>query len=180
MIRRPPRSTRTDTLFPYTTLFRSTGQSGNARANNVTLTATNGSTIDSSGLINLFAVGMNPFPFNPAGENFGTGTGGNIAVNATAGGTISTGNRLTAQAMGGSMSDTIRQSAGNGIGGNVDFLADAGTIRAEDYRVDASGNTADVTGAGGPAQGGTIDPFAQNGGPFAAPPDPNRQPDSES
>src|SRR3546814_5586236 len=27
MIRRPPRSTRTDTLFPYTTLFRSTGTS---------------------------------------------------------------------------------------------------------------------------------------------------------
>src|SRR3546814_11486832 len=26
MIRRPPRSTRTDTLFPYTTLFRSHGQ----------------------------------------------------------------------------------------------------------------------------------------------------------
>src|SRR3546814_8732073 len=27
MIRRPPRSTRTDTLFPYTTLFRSVGGS---------------------------------------------------------------------------------------------------------------------------------------------------------
>src|SRR3546814_2522479 len=27
MIRRPPRSTRTDTLFPYTTLFRSAWQS---------------------------------------------------------------------------------------------------------------------------------------------------------
>src|SRR3546814_16517498 len=26
MIRRPPRSTRTDTLFPYTTLFRSPGK----------------------------------------------------------------------------------------------------------------------------------------------------------
>src|SRR3546814_7116382 len=26
MIRRPPRSTRTDTLFPYTTLFRSIGR----------------------------------------------------------------------------------------------------------------------------------------------------------
>src|SRR3546814_19468031 len=26
MIRRPPRSTRTDTLFPYTTLFRSAGE----------------------------------------------------------------------------------------------------------------------------------------------------------
>src|SRR3546814_2343740 len=28
MIRRPPRSTRTDTLFPYTTLFRSQGLAG--------------------------------------------------------------------------------------------------------------------------------------------------------
>src|SRR3546814_3706654 len=28
MIRRPPRSTRTDTLFPYTTLFRSIGDLG--------------------------------------------------------------------------------------------------------------------------------------------------------
>src|SRR3546814_9934833 len=28
MIRRPPRSTRTDTLFPYTTLFRSVDQRG--------------------------------------------------------------------------------------------------------------------------------------------------------
>src|SRR3546814_16948019 len=29
MIRRPPRSTRTDTLFPYTTLFRSPERHGN-------------------------------------------------------------------------------------------------------------------------------------------------------
>src|SRR3546814_20015533 len=28
MIRRPPRSTRTDTLFPYTTLFRSVADAG--------------------------------------------------------------------------------------------------------------------------------------------------------
>src|SRR3546814_12138545 len=28
MLRRPPRSTRTDTLFPYTTLFRSPGTAG--------------------------------------------------------------------------------------------------------------------------------------------------------
>src|SRR3546814_13335768 len=28
MIRRPPRSTRTDTLFPYTTLFRSDSRQG--------------------------------------------------------------------------------------------------------------------------------------------------------
>src|SRR3546814_9039541 len=31
MIRRPPRSTRTDTLFPYTTLFRSRHQHERAR-----------------------------------------------------------------------------------------------------------------------------------------------------
>src|SRR3546814_5243506 len=30
MIRRPPRSTRTDTLFPYTTLFRSAGDNGSS------------------------------------------------------------------------------------------------------------------------------------------------------
>src|SRR3546814_16149132 len=44
MIRRPPRSTRTDTLFPYTTLFRS--EVGNA------LTATTrlaGESVDSGG-----------------------------------------------------------------------------------------------------------------------------------
>src|SRR3546814_11620853 len=35
MIRRPPRSTRTDTLFPYTTLFRSAKLRG-ARGNAVT------------------------------------------------------------------------------------------------------------------------------------------------
>src|SRR3546814_4977572 len=32
MIRRPPRSTRTDTLFPYTTLFRSAAARARARA----------------------------------------------------------------------------------------------------------------------------------------------------
>src|SRR3546814_21028420 len=31
MIRRPPRSTRTDTLFPYTTLFRSSAGRGRVR-----------------------------------------------------------------------------------------------------------------------------------------------------
>jgi hypothetical protein len=141
-----------------------TGQSGNARGNNVTLAATNGSTISSSGRIDLFAVGMNPFPSNPAGENFGSGTGGNVAVNATAGGTITTGNSLIVQAMGGNMSNAVTQSAGNGVGGNVDFVADGGTIVAEVYQVNASSSTAHVIGTGGSAQGGTIDLFARNGG----------------
>src|SRR3546814_19841954 len=39
MIRRPPRSTRTDTLFPYTTLFRSTAAHINAGVTLVNLEA---------------------------------------------------------------------------------------------------------------------------------------------
>src|SRR3546814_1282847 len=35
MIRRPPRSTRTDTLFPYTTLFRSQRQVGRKRVRRI-------------------------------------------------------------------------------------------------------------------------------------------------
>src|SRR3546814_5500097 len=35
MIRRPPRSTRTDTLFPYTTLFRSLRRLGIARLDSI-------------------------------------------------------------------------------------------------------------------------------------------------
>ena len=87
----------------------------------MTLAATGGSTITSTGTIDLFAVGM-----GIAGENYGTGTGGDVVVNATAGGTITTGNRLTVQAMGGNMSNAVGQSAGDGIGGNVTFLADGG------------------------------------------------------
>src|SRR3546814_13875361 len=34
MIRRPPRSTRTDTLFPYTPLFRSIGAQGGVQRQN--------------------------------------------------------------------------------------------------------------------------------------------------
>src|SRR3546814_7299521 len=39
MIRRPPRSTRTDTLFPYTTLFRSLDQVHETRKRAVCQTA---------------------------------------------------------------------------------------------------------------------------------------------
>src|SRR3546814_14519050 len=39
MIRRPPRSTRTDTLFPYTTLFRSVRSFSNARPPSTSLTS---------------------------------------------------------------------------------------------------------------------------------------------
>src|SRR3546814_15183409 len=47
MIRRPPRSTRTDTLFPYTTLFRSAGPLPDSSA------------VEHS-TVNRMAVGSNP------------------------------------------------------------------------------------------------------------------------
>src|SRR3546814_16415208 len=53
MIRRPPRSTRTDTLFPYTTLFRSgvtVFHAGTARDADGRLTATGGRVLDVTAL----------------------------------------------------------------------------------------------------------------------------------
>src|SRR3546814_6346584 len=49
MIRRPPRSTRTDTLFPYTTLFRSC-PCRSARARNVCLACGRGDRAQGGGL----------------------------------------------------------------------------------------------------------------------------------
>src|SRR3546814_13312597 len=43
MIRRPPRSTRTDTLFPYTTLFRSDGSTDGLARDRALITDTIGS-----------------------------------------------------------------------------------------------------------------------------------------
>src|SRR3546814_12370821 len=42
MIRRPPRSTRTDTLFPYTTLFRSSGTERPCQPGDIALLAPTG------------------------------------------------------------------------------------------------------------------------------------------
>src|SRR3546814_3354231 len=61
MLRRPPRSTRTDTLFPYTTLFRS-GFVPN-------------DTVSGSGTCRFTGIpGLNPDPY-PV-ENFGNSRGG--------------------------------------------------------------------------------------------------------
>src|SRR3546814_6274959 len=60
MIRRPPRSTRTDTLFPYTTLFRSV----RALLRAISSTAGSGSTakISLSGSPPLSAIAKVPVP----------------------------------------------------------------------------------------------------------------------
>src|SRR3546814_9876753 len=63
MIRRPPRSTRTDTLFPYTTLFRSherkrfSADLNNDNAVCSALQARNPGTNDGLGLVRVVARG---------------------------------------------------------------------------------------------------------------------------
>src|SRR3546814_8547858 len=56
MIRRPPRSTRTDTLFPYTTLFRSHVLHPQARTFTAPVTETTEAAIDTLWDGQLYAV----------------------------------------------------------------------------------------------------------------------------
>src|SRR3546814_11127482 len=57
MVRRPPRSTRTDTLFPYTTLFRSEetafGETNHGAANEAALRAVRAGARDGWGSLDL-------------------------------------------------------------------------------------------------------------------------------
>src|SRR3546814_18530634 len=63
MIRRPPRSTRTDTLFPYTTLFRSTEKRFVRRA-------VRGRSMLETGFAHLAADAGDPAPeAEPAGDD---------------------------------------------------------------------------------------------------------------
>src|SRR3546814_14167105 len=58
MIRRPPRSTRTDTLFPYTTLFRSIRNdarfANDGNASGLAITVANEATCDRTGFIKFY------------------------------------------------------------------------------------------------------------------------------
>src|SRR3546814_19017798 len=60
MIRRPPRSTRTDTLFPYTTLFRSDG---------ITYIVTRPRNVGRAKLQGIEVSGQNFFDFLPGALN---------------------------------------------------------------------------------------------------------------
>src|SRR3546814_7109245 len=62
MIRRPPRSTRTDTLFPYTTLFRSyANEVWVAPLGGVLLTGPGGPNLYFKGLIEKLAINVEVF-----------------------------------------------------------------------------------------------------------------------
>src|SRR3546814_11990813 len=80
MIRRPPRSTRTDTLFPYTTLFRSLGRgdfnfpntpptiNGNGTGGTATLTVSNGGNVTPAALLSLDARGIGGIGLTQSGN----------------------------------------------------------------------------------------------------------------
>src|SRR3546814_5443007 len=66
MIRRPPRSTRTDTLFPYTTLFRSDdpglGDTRNTRIVSIFVEDDNGATSEAVDNPGIFVTSINDAP----------------------------------------------------------------------------------------------------------------------
>src|SRR3546814_18543596 len=70
MIRRPPRSTRTDTLFPYTTLVRSLGTGGDAGAMHEAETIlgdrAGGVAIDGAAAQHRAGIGIEGFPAGTA------------------------------------------------------------------------------------------------------------------
>src|SRR3546814_13542880 len=71
MIRRPPRATRTDTLFPYTTLFRSVALYGGRAMAIVTpgqYAGTNFAAIDGKGRIAVPSQFRNNVPLNADGQ----------------------------------------------------------------------------------------------------------------
>src|SRR3546814_15405503 len=76
MIRRPPRSTRTDTLCPYTTLFRSgrwTGPSGRAAPPNRSPEARHAGAVDVELLARAIGVGVRHEPQHRRGNIVGGG-----------------------------------------------------------------------------------------------------------
>src|SRR3546814_14717800 len=76
MRRRPPRSTRTDTLFPYTTLFRSSPSAGSARRCGVGA-GVHGFTVLVAGRTRR---GRNPVPGGPVVGPLGHGPGVAVGV----------------------------------------------------------------------------------------------------
>src|SRR3546814_4348477 len=89
MIRRPPRSTRTDTLFPYTTLFRSTSITtvsttvdGHTSEIEFLLSSENGDeatarlTVDVDGKITGFKINGSTSEFLVDADRFAVGNGG--------------------------------------------------------------------------------------------------------
>src|SRR3546814_3152793 len=149
MVRRPPRSTRTDTLFPYTTLFRSALINGGSLTNEVTITGGSGGTNGGS------------FSGDGAGGAGVTGHGLDIVNSGTISGGLSGDGVTRATAIrftGGVNSLTLE--AGSTITGDVvafsaaDTLAFGGAV-AGSFDVSAIGAGGQYQGFGPVAKTGT-------------------------
>ncbi|NIJ35588.1 hypothetical protein FHR22_000237 [Sphingopyxis panaciterrae] len=137
-----------------------TGLTGNATGGTINVTADNGAALTVNSNLTLSAGGAVTF-----GENMGSGQGGNVTVSAEDEGAIATSSTLDIDVSGGSFDNGVTQSAGTASGGNVNLLAARdGTLTAARYDVDARGQTANVRGANGAAQGGFVNIAATAGG----------------
>jgi len=137
--------------------------SGNAVGGAIDMSASNGATLGVNGVATADASGV-----AAVADNVGSSTGGDIAIGATGGATVSVGTDFQVNATAGQFVSSGFLTAGSSTGGNIDFTADNGTIAAGAYIVEANANTNNVSGASGAAQGGTIDIRASNNGSFTA------------
>src|SRR3546814_13252640 len=102
-IRRPPRSTLTDTRFPYTTLFRSNGLHVLATANpGCTGGQAGGFAMDGSGIGSALQC-------NRRGDGFGNGANGNVVDEVTGFGLSG---QFSSTAIGGGV-EAIKQNSGD-------------------------------------------------------------------
>src|SRR3546814_3825917 len=145
MIRRPPRSTRTDTLFPYTTLFRSNDlhydNAGGDSGERIEIVATDGESL-AGYRVHLYSGGSSPGSANTYGSA-----------------TVPTG---SVSSCGGSV--RIATVAYSGLqNGSNDAIA---LVDADGAVVQFLGYEGSVTAANGPASGQTSDslPVAEDSG----------------
>src|SRR3546814_17535020 len=71
MIRRPPRSTRTDTLFPYTTLFRSCTRSISAKSKSLSRILKHGEKLRSGARSDIEGSSQNAEKLKPTAQEIG-------------------------------------------------------------------------------------------------------------
>src|SRR3546814_666404 len=160
MVRRPPRSTRTDTLFPYTTLFRSAVNL--AQLQEVAKTADNtdyvfkASADPDSDSVGAYVEGANATAAGEAANAIGFGTtafgSGAMAVSeyTTAGGfnSVASGSSSTAYGAGSEASGT----SSTAIGGYAQIF-NGNTGEIENVPTLASGQESTALGAGAQALG---------------------------
>src|SRR3546814_305368 len=156
MIRRPPRSTRTDTLFPYTTLFRSGGNGTrsltSASSSSSTTNAGGDSSVTVSGKLAEGEAGV-----VPSLSSYATGNSG-----VTLSGTVEGG--IYSSASGTDVSSASTQTASQTITSSVartDSLA-----RTDDYGYNSVGgaSTVDVAATGKAATlSGNVNAYGQTG-----------------